>query len=107
MVVANPYSGGPVLLAQAGRDGLTNFKFLLEAPWKACRLCGSVYQSELDRQAYQLEQDGEHYDASTLYLKAVQRRQRWAELHNRRRHPNYENEVATLHRLGLPVTPEA
>lgn len=103
----NKDSHGPVLLGQAGRDSLVGFVFQLEAPWKACRLCGSVYQSDLDRQAYKLQQDGEVLAAAYINEQATQRRQRWEKIHNRREHPNYFTEVRQLELSGLPVTPDA
>lgn len=103
----NPNSHGPVLLAQAGRDSLINYNFILEAPWKACRLCGSVFQSDLDRRAYQLAQDGEDIAAAALYIEATQRRQRWEKAHNSHDHPNYYTELRQLELSGLPVTPKA
>lgn len=45
--------------------------------------------------------------AAKLDLQGRQRRQRWEELHNRRKHPNYDHEVAMLAASGLPVTPQA
>lgn len=97
----------PILLAQAGRDALVNYEFVLEAPWKACRLCGAVYQSDLDRQAYAFYQNDEHYMAQFIELAGRRRRERWLKLHNRRRHPNYFAEVRQLESSGLPYTPEA
>jgi hypothetical protein len=99
--------GHQVLLAQVGREGLTNYKFVLEAPWKACRLCGSVYQSDYDRHAYRYSCDGETYTAAYYNKLGEQRRQRWLELHNKRMHPNYDNELRMLNLSGLPVTPTA
>src|SRR5438309_1236743 len=92
-------SHGPVLLVQAGRDSLINFEFILEAPWKACRLCGSVYQSDDDRLAYLYVYGGKGLvggkfyiitepdeSAATYYgILGQQRRQRWLQLHNKRK----------------------
>lgn len=97
----------PVLLGQAGRDSLINFEFVLEAPWKACRLCGALYQSDDDRFCYQLQQDGLIEQAFIVEKGARDRRERWLDIHNRRYHPNLEHEVYLLTISGLPYTPEA
>lgn len=96
-----------MLLAQAGRDSLVNFNFILEAPWKACRLCGTVYQSHYDRRAYQYAQDGENVAAAHYNMLGKERREAWLKTHNKLKHPNYTTELRQLDQSGLPVTPEA
>jgi hypothetical protein len=97
----------PILLAQAGRDGLTNYTFILEAPWKACRLCGTVYQSDLDRLAYEYQQNGD--DGQAVYFEKLgrTRRENWLITHNKYEHPNFFTELRQLELSGLPYTPEA
>lgn len=97
-------SRGPVLLAQSGREALTNYDFIVEAPFRACRLCGAVYQSRLDRLAYYATDEN---DRAYYNLRGLERRERWEELHNRRAHPHYSTELRHLIISGLPVTPEA
>jgi hypothetical protein len=111
----------PILLAQAGRDSLTNYTFILEAPWKACRLCGTVYQSDDDRLAYLYAHGGEgtvggkHYRimqpdesaAAHHNAQGKQRRELWLEIHNKLAHPNFFTELRQLELSGLPYTPEA
>lgn len=103
----NPNSHGPVLLAQAGRDSLVNFKFLLEAPWKACRLCGTVYQSDFDRLAYECAQKGDTDLASYYERQGKLRRDNWLLTHNKYSHPDFFTELRQLEQSGLPVTPKA
>lgn len=119
--MAKDRTHGPVLLAQAGRDSLINYEFILEAPWKACRLCGSVYQSDDDRLAYLYAHGGkglvggkyyrimypDEVTASHYNIQGQQRRQNWLKAHNRRSHPNYFAELRQLELSDLPVTPEA
>lgn len=100
-------SHGPVLLAQAGRDGLTNYTFILEAPWKACRLCGTVFQSDLDRLCYKQQQNGLVPQCYATEKEATARREDWLKVHNKRFHPRFHTEVKQLADSGLPVTPEA
>lgn len=97
----------PVLLAQAGREGLTNYTFVLEAPWKACRLCGTVYQSDLDRLAYEQQQAGNDRLATYFEKQGRARREGWLRTHNKYAHPNFFTEVRQLELSGLPYTPEA
>lgn len=96
-----------VILGQAGRGGLTNYTFVLEAPWKACRLCGTVYQSDLDREAYKAQQDGLTGRAAILESLGKSRRETWLLVHNKTNHPNYDKELRLLNMSGLDVTPEA
>lgn len=108
----NPQSHGPVLLAQAGRDSLVNFKFLLEAPWKACRLCGTVYQSDFDRLAYFYAHGYEGYQVDTDLASYYERqgklrRDNWLVTHNKYSHPDFFTELRQLEQSGLPVTPKA
>jgi hypothetical protein len=105
----------PIGLADLGA------KFKVEAPWSACRLCGAIYQSELDRLSYDMLQDGritEHIDpytnesifigdasAANLLDDATDRRRRWRELHERRYHT--EEEIELLLQTGFAMTPQA
>lgn len=106
MAVAD-FNTGPILLAQVGHDLLTNFEFVLQAPWRCCRLCGAVYQHPADRQAYIEQQNGNMFLARLMEDENKRRRDRWERIHNRRYHPNYDKEVAQLHKSGMAFTPEA
>lgn len=91
------------------------------APFSACRLCGTVYQSRLDRLCYALREEGrltEHFDPITqtssftgdvyscnILDEANTRRARWREVHEKRYHT--EREIALLHSTGFAFTPEA
>lgn len=109
----------PIALAQAGHESLradpnNEFSFVLEAPFKACRLCGAVYQSTLDRKAYELQQRALRLQSNQVTQQALlwekdgrERRERWLELHNRRKHPHLRFEIIALERSGLPYTPQA
>lgn len=103
-----------------GLDSL-GAKFVVEAPWSACRLCGVIYQSDLDRLSYEYLQDGrlkevvdpftkesiftgdEH--ATRLLDDATDRRRRWRELHERRYHT--DQEIESLQKTGFAFTPQA
>ena len=103
--------------------GLTDLgaRFNALAPFKACRLCGAVYQSPLDLDQYELWVAntgftiGFPFDPTTfrkykrLELDARERRERWLMLHNRRKHNNALDMIRLeeLHRDGKPFTPEA
>lgn len=91
------------------------------APYSGCRICGALYQSNLDRESYANHQaglfaistdpiSGEEYfigdeDAVRLYIKANDRRERWRYLHTRRYHT--EREINTLRSSGFAFMPEA
>lgn len=103
-----------------GLDSL-GAEFIVEAPWSACRLCGAIYQSDLDRITYLFKQQGRiqeivdrsngeiHFigdeHATRLLDDATDRRKRWRELHERRYHT--EVEVESLLKTGFAMTPEA
>lgn len=96
-------------------------EFVVEAPWCACRLCGAIYQSSLDRKCYAYGKEGrltrvddpltgERYyigdpQATRTLDEATDRRKRWRELHEKRNHT--ESETAQLHKTGFAMTPEA
>jgi hypothetical protein len=91
------------------------------APYAGCRLCGAIYQTELDRQSYQNQQDGlitieynalydiEYYSgaesAIKTYNEATERRTRWREIHRKRYHT--DEEVERFTKTGYALTPQA
>jgi hypothetical protein len=77
-----------------GRDLLANFEFDNEKPFRACLICGAIYQTELDR-APHTAQD---------VIDAFQGRQKWASKHGRL---HSDEEHAKLKRSGNFCTPEA
>lgn len=87
----------PILLAQSGHEHLVNFKFQLNATWAACRLCGAVFQSDLDRTTPPIP--------SNVAAQAYQLRQQWRAKHEAQNHT--AREIADLEKSGLAITPEA
>jgi len=107
--------------------GLTELGSLFDsnAPFKACRLCGDIYQSTLDHEQYalysqycgfpaywfqSLEFDADVWRSYQLLERnARERRQRWEAVHNRRKHNNRRDQLALahLHETGTAFTPEA
>lgn len=103
--------------------GLTSLgaEFIVEAPFTACRLCGAIYQSPLDRISYFDLQDGNLQEVADSYThevmfigsekatrnldEATDRRRRWRYLHERRYHT--EEEIMQLLQTGFAMTPEA
>lgn len=98
-------------------------EFMVEAPFSACRLCGAIYQSKLDRLCYAFREEmpprlievfdpftqtssftGDVFALNTLN-EADERRARWRRLHERRYHT--EDEMNALQRSGFALTPEA
>lgn len=91
------------------------------AEYAGCRLCGQVYQTELDRRVIALIELGylelrhnplldedfiygdEEYVA--IYNEASERRQRWRALHRKRYHS--DREVEAFSKTGFALTPEA
>jgi hypothetical protein len=101
-LVGNPQH--PMLLGECGHNALVNFKFVLRAPWTACRLCGAVYQTELDRKALFMMLDNDPmYQA--VYEEGKQIRHEWQRKHDRAYHS--DREIRLLNLSGLSVTPEA
>lgn len=96
-------------------------EFVVEAPFSACRLCGAIYQSPLDRLCYEylkdhrLQEIVDRSNGESMFIgdehacrvldEATDRRKRWRELHERRYHT--EQEVFALHQTGFAMTPEA
>lgn len=78
-----------------GRDLLTNLEFDPQRDHTFCRICGAVFQSELDR-----------IDQQTVFeaFEARMRRMEWSHRHAKR-HPSREHEE--LARSGRFLTPEA
>jgi len=81
-----------------GRDELTNFEFDPDKPFRCCLLCGDVYQTDADRAIMP-------NSPPLVIYNAPQRRQMWAELHNRQKHTDAEHRNLKL--SGLMCTPEA
>ena len=111
----------PIMIHQPiGLTGL-GARFNALAPFKACRLCGAVYQSQLDLDQYELWLANDGFSIGSVFnpttfnkykrleLDAHDRRERWLMLHNRRKHNNALDliRLETLHRDGKPFTPEA
>lgn len=97
------------ILGQAGRSELTNMEFILDAPWKACRICGSVCQTEQDRKAYELHKTchllGNPFTHTLCELaesRGRQLREKWLKRHNRQVHTNAE--LKAFANSGLEVT---
>lgn len=94
------------ILGQAGRSELTNLAFILEAPWKACRLCGDVCQSTFDRRANEFHQSCHITQTHHLCELAESRgraiREEWLRRHNIHAHTPSELEAFT--KSGLEVT---
>lgn len=97
------------LLGQVGRSELTNLAFMLEAPWKACRICGAVCQTKSDRAAYELHQKCTLNGGSTSHTlcalmedRGRQMREEWLKRHNTQCHTN--NELEAFVNSGLEVT---
>lgn len=92
------------MLGSVGVESLTNFRFNLRAPWTACRICGVVYQTELDRKAYELCMANDS-DYLATYEEAKAIRNEWRVNHESALHT--EREIRLLNLSGLSVTPEA
>jgi hypothetical protein len=89
----------PHLLATGlavGHTSLTNFEFDKDKPYRACLICGRVFQSSLDRAL----RDNFSY-AATL---AAKLRDEWAESHSRT-HSLKEHHLLQI--SGASMTPEA
>lgn len=101
----NPYKPAEQLLLSTpiGLDTLGSV-FKVEAPFAACRLCGAIYQSSLDRRAYSMHLVGDE-DWLVIYQDATVKRTRWRELHTRRYHT--QDEIDLLQRLGWALMPQA
>lgn len=97
----------PVILGQSGHDLLVNFKFVLQAPWTACRICGAIVQTDLDRLAYALcmEFPDSPDDYLPTYEESCRIREEWRIKHERTFHT--DKEIAALEKSGLAITPEA
>lgn len=80
---------------------LPNFTFDLTKPYAGCRLCGELYQSELDR----TPPVADSIQNLRVIDEAARRRERWRELHTKRMHT--EKEVELFAASGLTFTPEA
>ena len=90
-------------------------EFDIDAEFAACRLCGAVYQSPLDRKVLDYVSKGYLYRVGNMwyghsagincYQDANWRRQRWRRLHERRYHT--ESEIAAFSKTGHAFTPEA
>lgn len=94
----------PLVLGEVGHKSLINFKFVLSAPWSACRICGSVYQSDLDRLAYELMMNNDP-DYLPTYEESKRLRDDWRTKHERAFHTS--REIARLNESGNAVTAEA
>lgn len=118
----NPYRPAePILLATPIGLNDLGAKFRLEAPFIACRLCGALYQTDLDRLAKDYLESGrisEHFNplsresyftgdeqAIRVLDESTERRNRWHSLHERRYHT--EAEIEALTKTGFALTPEA
>jgi hypothetical protein len=87
----------PTVLLQhsiVGRSELTNFEFDSDKPFRACLICGAIYQSVMDRLPL---------NSYEVALATVDR-QVWADSHARRHTSKQHNE---LRRSGRFCTPEA
>lgn len=121
----NPYIPAEAVFIHQpiGLEGLGSL-FSARAPFTACRLCGSLYQSTLDLHAQELADGGfinsyldvegnkQYYgdtNALELYFAATNRRHRWLEIHNRRKHADAGSIVAIelLEKLGWAFMPAA
>jgi len=90
--------------AVIGLEGQSEFN--PAAPYAGCRICGAVYQSDLDRLVYQLKQLPNNYiQYMSAFEKADARRTRWRQIHTRRKH--HVREVAAFAGSGMAFTPEA
>ena len=100
-------SSYPVMFAESGQSQLVNFKFVLAAPWTACRICGALCQTELDRLAYRLMMENpsnsERYLAT--YEESKRLRDEWRLDHERKNHT--EAEIRYLEVNNIAVTPQA
>ena len=111
----------PLLLSTPiGLDSL-GAVFRVEAPFSACRICGSIYQTDADRLCRTYLESGrivEHFNSLTqesyftgdsqalaVLDLSTDRRARWRKLHERRYHT--EEEIALLAKTGFALTPEA
>lgn len=95
--------------------------FNIDAPFSACRICGTIYQSKFDRLCRTYLEEGrlvENYNPLTRHSSftgdlvatntleiATERRARWRRLHERRYHT--VKEIAVLQSTGFAFTPEA
>jgi hypothetical protein len=104
MSIYAPNPQHPLLLGECGHHALVNFKFVLRAPWSACRICGAVYQTELDRRALQMMLDNDPMYAA-VYEESTRLRDDWRVKHERAFHT--DREIRLLNLSGLSVTPEA
>lgn len=92
--------GRYVLLESYSHDGLTNFEFDVNKPYRCCLLCGVVFQSPVDRSA-----DSNHRYPSMLEAFSAEReRSEWANQHAKL---HTEKEHADFNKSGRFCTPEA
>lgn len=78
-------------------------KFIKEAPFIVCRLCGEIYQNELDRSTYELR-DNDAFYLSTLY-EIQQNHNEWRFNHESLYHT--EEEIRELELSKQVLTPKA
>lgn len=84
---------------------LEGYRFHPLAEYAGCRLCGVVFQSDLDREFYQRYKIGLGSNYADLYLRAKDKRTKWRILHHRRYHT--EEEIEEFTKTGFALTPEA
>lgn len=92
--------------ASIGLRGLTNLVFDANRPFAGCRICGTCYQSEYDRNPVeQFREERAVFDSMELLLEyAASLRKEWSHNHARK---HTEKEHADLAASGLWCTPEA
>lgn len=78
-----------------GSEALTNFKFLTNKDHAACRICGDVFQSDLDRLPAQTPQQA---------LEAFELRAAWRINHDKK---HTDAQRRALQQSGLSMLPEA
>lgn len=83
-----------------GLDAIPNLEFDINRPYRACFICGEVFQSEIDRRV-----PPGTLPANNMVAKiAKERRDAWAN-HHRFKHPIREHHA--LRASGRTMTPEA
>jgi hypothetical protein len=83
-----------------GREALVNFQFDPKFPYQYCRICGDVFQSDIDRKV----PVGHTPQNSRIAYMAQGKRQAWAMTHAKEHKPS---EHEALRRSGNYCTPEA
>lgn len=102
----NPFSPREQLLLSTPL-GLTELgcEFNPHAPFTACRLCGELWQTPLDRLSQELADDGEILRAQAIAAEQTDLRHTWLEHHNNQHHD--KTEIEALNMLGWAMMPSA